>query len=236
MSVFAILPAAGTGSRMASAIPKQFLKFNGKELIVYSLEVFQNNPNIKSIAVAASKEYIPLVKRLQKKYSLTKLTNIVEGGKERQDSVLNALASLPLQSKDLAAVHDAARPLLTQKILNSAIKLALLKSSAVVCVEGRDTLIRFPYKEEIESSYKNPSDSIEYIDRKDVYYVQTPQIFNASLLLSCVRRASLNGMTFPDESSLMKHYGFSVHLSEGSLLNFKVTIKSDLEVIKQIIG
>lgn len=223
MSVTAILPAAGSGKRIATALPKQFLKFRGKELIAYSLEVFQKNPKISSIVIAAAKDYFPLLDRLRRKYGITKIKDIVEGGKERQDSVYNALASLHLQSHDLVAVHDAARPLLPQSVLTNAITTAKEKGSAVVCLTGRDTLLRVTNSE------------FAYIDRSNVHYVQTPQIFRYGDLFPTMGNAQAAGLSFSDESSLMKHYGFPVTLAEGSLLNFKVTTKSDLAVLREIV-
>jgi 2-C-methyl-D-erythritol 4-phosphate cytidylyltransferase len=223
MSVVAILPAAGSGKRIASTKPKQFLKFRGKELIVYALEVFQKNPKISGIIIAAAEEYIPLLDRLRRKYGISKIEDIVEGGKERQDSVYNALASLRLQSNDLVAVHDAARPLLSQAVLNNAIKTAKEKGSAVVCLTGRDTLLRVT------------GSDFEYIDRTNVHYVQTPQIFRYADLFETMRRAQTEKLSFSDESSLMKNYGFPVTLTEGSMLNFKVTTKNDLTVLREIV-
>ena len=224
MSVVVVLPAAGSGKRIASAIPKQFMKFQGKELIVYSLEAFQKNPMITSIAVATAKTYFPLLKKLQQRYGITKLKYIVEGGKERQDSVYNALASLHLQSADLVAVHDAARPLLPKSVLTNAIKIAKVKGSAVVCLTGRDTLLR------------SAEACFEYIDRSNIYYVQTPQIFRYGDLLPTMKKAQSENLSFSDESSLMHHYGYPVEIVEGSLLNFKVTTKGDVEMMKVVLG
>lgn len=223
MRVVAILPAAGSGKRIASALPKQFLKFRGKEIIVYSLEVFQKNPKVSGIIVAAAKDYVPLLLKLKAKYGITKLKAIVEGGKERQDSVFNALASLRLQSVDYVAVHDAARPLLPKPVLAAAIARAEEKGSAVVSLTGRDTLLRV-----------NPK-TFEYVDRTDMHYVQTPQIFRYDELFSVMEKAQAEGKKFSDESSLMHAYGYPVSLVEGSLLNFKVTTKSDLEVLKKVL-
>ncbi len=224
MSVVVVLPAAGSGKRIASAIPKQFMKFQGKELIVYSLEVFQNHPMVTSIAVATAKAYFPLLKRLQQRYGITKLKNIVEGGKERQDSVYNALASLHLQPADLVAVHDAARPLLPRPVLTNAIKTAKQKGSAVVCLTGRDTLLR------------SSEHVFEYVDRSNIYCVQTPQIFHYDRLFDAMQKAQEEHRLFPDESSLMHHYGNAVEIVEGSLLNFKVTTKGDVDMMKQVLG
>ncbi len=223
MSLVVVLPAAGSGSRISSKLPKQFLKIRNKELIAYTLEAFEQHPMVTEIIVAASKNYIPTLRRIRKKYGISKLITIVEGGKERQDSVFNALTSLRLQSGDFIAVHDAARPLVSKTILTAAFKTAKAKGSAVVCVTGRDTLLRFG------------QDIFEYIDRKNMYYVQTPQVFKYEYLFSAMKQAQGAGLKFTDESSLMHHYGFPVEIVEGSLLNFKVTTPGDVVMLKELL-
>ncbi len=223
MSLAVVLPAAGSGSRIASKMPKQYLKFENKELIAYTLEAFEQHPMVTEIIVAASKDYFPVLNRIKKRYDISKLKTIVEGGKERQDSVYNALASLRLQSGDYVAVHDAARPLISKAVLTLAFKTAKAKGNAVVCVQGRDTLLRAG------------KDCFEYVDREDIFYVQTPQIFIYENLFEAMKKAQDAGLKFPDESSLMHHYGFRIEIVEGSLLNFKVTTPSDVAILKEIL-
>jgi len=91
MTTYAIIPSGGVGKRINSSLPKQYVKINGKELIAYTLEIFQKCKLIDKIIIAAQPDYIPLLEELKIKYKITKLFKIVEGGKERQDSVFNAL-------------------------------------------------------------------------------------------------------------------------------------------------
>jgi 2-C-methyl-D-erythritol 4-phosphate cytidylyltransferase len=223
MKTFVVIPAGGKGLRSGFSAPKQYLKFSGKELIVYTLEVFQKNKSIDEIIIAAEKAYFPLLKNIIKKYKLTKIKNIVDGGKERQDSVYNALSSINAAKDDLIIVHDAARPLLTSKILNDAISVAEKKGNALVCVKVKDTLINA--KETVDS----------YLDRRDVYYVQTPQIFKYKELIKAFRKAYEENYYGTDESILVKRLGKKIHVVEGSVLNFKVTTKSDVLIFRQLI-
>jgi 2-C-methyl-D-erythritol 4-phosphate cytidylyltransferase len=121
MKTIAIIPAGGKGIRSGSSAPKQYLKYGGKELIVYALEVFQRNKLVDEIIVSAEPAYFSLFKKLIKDYKLSKLISVVEGGDERQDSVNNALKSINAKNDDLIAVHDAARPLLPDAVLTGAI-------------------------------------------------------------------------------------------------------------------
>lgn len=223
MKIFAIIPAGGKGVRSGSATPKQYLKFKGRELIVYTLEVFQKNKLVNEIIVCAAPVYFPLLIRLKKKYRITKLRIIVAGGAQRQDSVYNGLKSLTAKKDDLIIVHDAARPLLPQSVLTSAIETAKKKGNALVCVKAGDTII------------KGDKTVNNYIDRKNIYYAQTPQIFNFRDLTLAMDKAKKENYYGTDESMLIKKLGRKINITEGSLLNFKVTTKADVELFKKLI-
>ena len=221
MKTFAIIPAAGKGKRSGVAIPKQYVKFSGKELIVYTLEVFQKNKSVDEIIIAAHPDYFGLLEKIKKKYKLTKISKIVKGGKERQDSVYNALLSIDGNKNDLVAVHDAARPLLSQKILTDAILTARKKGNALVCIKAKDTLVK-------------GTDIVEtYIDRENVFYVQTPQVFRYKDLMRGMETAYASDFYATDESMLIKNLGLRINIVEGSLSNFKVTTKDDLDFLKK---
>ncbi len=223
MKTFAIIPAGGKGLRSGQTSPKQYMKVQGKELIAYTLEIFQSNKDINSIVVACEPSYFGLIQKLKKKYNFTKIINVVEGGRERQHSVFNALSSLYANKNDLVVVHDAARPLLPSNILSNAIKHAKNKGSALTCIKARDTLMK---GDEIVKTY---------LKRDDVYYVQTPQIFRFVDLMEAMQSAKKAKYIGTDESMLVKKIGKNVHIVEGSPYNFKITTKPDLELFKSII-
>jgi len=218
-----IIPAGGKGIRSGFTKPKQFIKVKGKELIVYSLETFQNNKHIDEIIISADRAYFRLLKKLKEKYNLSKIINIVEGGKERQDSVYNALSSVTAGKKDLIIVHDAARPLLPVDVLNNAIRTAESKGNAVVCLEGNNTLIR-------GNKYIE-----EYIPRNNVFYVQTPQIFRYGDLMKAMKKAFEENFYGTDESMLIKRMGRKVNITGGSGINFKVTTKEDFKLLESLV-
>jgi len=224
MKTFAIIPAGGKGKRGGTEKPKQYLRFHGKELIVYTLEVFQKNNLVDEIIISAEAEYFSLLNDFKKKFSLTKISKIVEGGEERQDSVYNALKSIKADDDDLIAVHDAARPLLPENILTKAINAAKEKGNALVCLKARDTLLK--------------GDVIvrEYIDRTKMYYVQTPQIFKYNDLMKAMKKAYDENFIGTDESMLIKELGVEINIVEGSILNFKVTTATDIEMFEKLIS
>jgi 2-C-methyl-D-erythritol 4-phosphate cytidylyltransferase len=223
LKIVAIIPAGGSGLRTGTSTPKQFLKFHGKELIAYTIEVFQYSPLVDEIIVAVNHSYIDFINKLKLKYKLKKISMVVEGGNERQDSVYNALSVLHLRKNDLVAVHDAARPLLSKEVLNKAIETAKKKGNAVVSIKARDTLL-----ETNDNLYKYP-------DRSNIYYIQTPQIFKYDQLKSAFEFAYKNNFCGTDESMLMQKAGYKLNLVEGSLINFKVTTADDLLILKKLL-
>ena len=222
MKTFAIIPAGGKGKRGGTETPKQYLRFHNKELIAFTLEVFQKNNLIDEIIISAEPEYFSLLNELKQKYNLTKISQIVEGGEERQDSVYNALKSIKTDDNDLISVHDAARPLLPDNILTKAINTAKEKGNALVCLKARDTLL------------KGDEFVKEYVDRSEMYYVQTPQIFKYGDLMNAMQKAYEKNFIGTDESMLIKELGIDINIVEGSMLNFKVTTSTDIEMFEKL--
>ena len=222
MKTFVIIPAGGKGKRGGTSTPKQYIRFHGKELIVYTLEVFQKCNLVDEIIIAAESPYFSLLNKITKNYNLTKIVQIIKGGEERQDSVNNALGSINADDNDLIAVHDAVRPLLPESILTKAISTAKEKGNALVCLKARDTLLK--------------GDQIvkEYVDRSEIYYVQTPQIFRYKDLKKAMKKTYEKNFIGTDESMLIKELGIDINIVEGSMLNFKVTTMTDIEIFEKL--
>jgi 2-C-methyl-D-erythritol 4-phosphate cytidylyltransferase len=223
MRIYAVIPAGGKGTRSGFNIPKQYLKINGKELIAYTLEVFQKNRSVDEITISADPFYFKLLQKIKKKYSISKLVRLIEAGKERQESVYNGLNSLFASAGDIIIVHDAVRPLLPAKILFDAIRTAKEKGNALVCLKAKDTLIRGNNLVE------------KYIDRDGVCYAQTPQIFEYSLLKKAMDKALKDKFNGTDESILVRRLNEKINIVEGSVFNFKVTSKEDVKLISKLI-
>jgi 2-C-methyl-D-erythritol 4-phosphate cytidylyltransferase len=216
----AIIPSGGSGSRFNSPIPKQYIKILGKELIYYTISVFQNSPLIDEIIIPAGTSYIDKVEDIKREYNFDKISIILEGGKERQDSVYNGLISKKFENDDLIIVHDAARPLLSESLLEKSINKALKYDSIIVAIRARDTLLKADHTVS------------DYLDRNEIYYAQTPQIFRYSILKSAFETAKKTGFYGTDESMLVKNAGFDVKIVEGEFINFKVTTQSDLKLFE----
>lgn len=224
MKTVAIIPAAGASRRIGDPVPKQFVEYNGKPMIVYALEVMQQSTAVDEIAVAVGRDWKDLMKEIADRFALSKVTSVVEGGKERQDTVYNAAASLDLASDDLCAVHDAARPLLPKAVLEAAVATAREKGNALVCIKARDTLLDIA------------GDSYTYPDRSSIYYVQTPQIFKHGDLMRAFELAKKEELTGTDESMLINRLGIHINLVEGSPRNFKITVREDQILFKQLLA
>ena len=223
MKTIAVIPAGGKGIRSCITTPKQYLKFNDKELIVYTLDIFQQNEMTDEIIISAEGDYINLLNDLKKKYNLSKISKVVKGGNTRQDSVYNALKSIETGSENvLVAVHDAVRPLLPQNVLTNAIETAKQKGNALVCIKAKDTLVKG--NRVVET----------YLDRDEVYYVQTPQIFLYSVLMKAMENAYENNYLGTDESMLVKQISEKVNIVEGSVYNFKITTAEDVEMFETL--
>ena len=223
MRIYAVIPAGGIGTRSGFSLPKQYLKINGKELIAYTLDVFQKNRSVDEIVISADPFYFKLLEKIKKKYSFSKLSGLVKAGKERQDSVYNGLTSLSASAGDIVLVHDAVRPLLPAKVLSDAIKTAKEKGNAIVCIKAKDTLIRG--KDLVE----------KYIEREEVCYVQTPQIFEYSVLKKAMDKAFKDEFRGTDESMLVQRLNEKINIVEGSVFNFKVTSKEDIKLLSKLI-
>ncbi len=224
MKTYAIIPSGGIGKRINSSLPKQYIEVNGKELIAYTLEIFQKCNQIDEIIIPAQKEYFELLKSIKSKYGIDKLTNIVEGGNERQNSVFNALQSISAKDDDLIIVHDAARPLLPQKVLLDGISTAKEFNSVIIAIKAKDTLVKG--NEYVE----------DYINRNEVFYVQTPQIFKYKTLYESMILAFNKNFIGSDESILVHNASNNIKIVEGSIINFKVTTESDLDLVRLIVN
>ena len=223
MNCIAIIPAGGKGLRSGLATPKQYLKVNGKEIIVYTLQAFQKNKHVNKIIIAAKPKYFSLLVKLVNKYNLSKVKLIVEGGKTRQDSVYNAVLSSGAEDNDLLVVHDAARALIPNDVITNAIISAKKNGNALVCIKAKDTLI------------KGKKFVDEYLNRDEVYYVQTPQIFKYKDLQRALGKAHSEQFVGTDESMLVKRTGKKVNIVEGSVFNFKITTKEDVEMFRRLV-
>lgn len=216
MKTFVIIPAAGSGKRFLAGIPKQFHKINGIEILVHTILKFQKAKKVDKIIVAVNKDFIGKVENLVKKYRLNKVVKVVEGGKERQDSVYSALKSIKAEPSDLICVHDAVRPLISSKEIDELIEFASKKKSVIAAKKAIDTV-------------KTGSNFVEdTLDREKIWLVETPQIFTYKILNEAFEKAYEDKFYGTDESSLVERLGVKVYFYQVKGENRKITLKEDL--------
>lgn len=223
MKNIAIILAGGKGKRMGADISKQFLTINSKPIICYTIEAFQKSDLIDEIIVVLPKDEIDYFnKDVLGKYDLN-ISKIVEGGKERQDSVYNALQSI--KNCNIVLIHDGARPLVSKEIIEKGISYAEMYSAAAPGVMPKDT-IKVINSERI---------SKETLVRNNLVAVQTPQCFKYSLIKECHSKIRENKIEVTDDTMVVEIYGNKVYIYEGDYENIKVTTKEDLILVKALL-
>ncbi|MGD0546194.1 MAG: IspD/TarI family cytidylyltransferase, partial [Terracidiphilus sp.] len=201
MQVFAILPAAGLGTRMAGPQPKQFLILDGLPILIHSLRAFAAVERVTAIYVAVRKTEIERVRAQIAEYAaefgFADRVRVVEGGDHRQESVSHALAALPAQPEDVVLVHDAVRPLIDAATIDRTIDAVLAHGAAIVGMPAVDTI------KQVERTAHGALIT-STIPREFVVLAQTPQGFRYGLLRSAFAEATADGFVGTDEASVVE--------------------------------
>ena len=226
----AMILASGTGTRMGNTdCPKQFLPIYNKPLIVHTIEAFEMHEEVEYIIVVTNENYIDQVKVWCKQYDLGKVRSVVAGGNSRQISVYNGLKAveeLVSSPDDIIVIHDAARPLISQKIINDNINVCKEFGAVDTVIKASDTIIRSK-DNEIISDIPN---------RNELYQGQTPQTFKFQIIKDAHEKALKEAIpNVTDDAKLVLSFGIDVHLVEGSAQNFKITTFDDLMMLKALL-
>ena len=217
---WALVPAAGIGKRMGSAVPKQYLPLAGRPVIAHALATLLAHPRIAGVVVAisAEDEWWPTIAA---EFAAAKPLRVVTGGAERCHSVLNGLEALRKQAAltDWVLVHDAARPCLTAEDLNRLLaELAENPVGGLLAVPVRDTL----------KQADNTGRVAGTVDRSRLWHALTPQMFRLGRLYEALRAALMRGLLVTDEAAAMEAAGYAPRLVEGRADNLKITRPEDL--------
>lgn len=220
---YAIIVAGGSGSRMGSEIPKQFLLLAGKPILLHTIEQFLKIEGIHIILVLPEKDieyWNELTQTLQLKPGLLSAVKIVVGGKSRFQSVKNGLAHVGADA--LVAVHDGVRPLVSTEIISQSFIVANERGNAVTSVLLKDSI------REVDESNQNKA-----LERTRFRLMQTPQTFKAEIMKKAfeVEEQSF----FTDCASVLEFAGYAINLIEGSYENIKVTTPEDLIVAEALL-
>ena len=222
----ALVPAAGRGLRMGGHIPKQFLSLGGRPILTHSLLVLQASPVIHEIILAvpqAERQYC--LDHIVATGEFGKVTKVVAGGAQRQDSVRHALGEVS-EETEIVLVHDAVRPFLTEEMVRRVVAAAVEHGAAIIALPMRDTV-----------KYVGTDGIIERtVDRRPLWLAQTPQAFRRAWLEEGHRKALLGGVQATDDAHLVELTGKPVMVVEGSGENIKVTRPEDLVIGEAILS
>lgn len=219
----AILPAAGSGTRMGGQ-DKILMDLGGKPVIAHSLITLNQCPNIDEIIIVTREDLLLEIGSICKEYQIHKATKVLVGGAERSDSVLIGLNEVGPDTT-LIAIHDGARPFLTQSVLMEVLKAGEKTNAAVPAIPLVDT---------IKQANGNIVD--QTLDRSTLWGVQTPQVFNADLIKGALTLAIQDGVAITDDCSAVERMGATVTLTAGDPRNLKITTPLDLVIAESILS
>ena len=221
--VSAIVLAGGRGKRMGCIQSKQYIDLNGKPILYYTLKQFIENDLIdKVILVVPEDEKVYCRNEVLGRYALM-VDGMVSGGEERQDSVYNALVEL--EGSEIVLIHDGARPFVSQKIINDAVKYARIYKAAAPGVMPKDTI-----KVKDENNF-----SVDTLMRSNLISIQTPQAFEFNMIYDCHRKIKKEGIVVTDDTMVVELFGNKVYIYEGDYTNIKITTPEDLILAEYLV-
>ncbi len=221
---YALILAGGSGSRMGSLTPKQFLKISGIPIIAWSMMTFQRMNEIVGIIIASPKDRFPEIKKIAEDYQITKLRAIATGGETRQISSYHALRAYEFHDDDIVLIHDAARPFVSEALARRCLNAAEESTAACAYIPVKDTIA------EIENNLVRRT-----LDREILQSAQTPQVFRYSLIRDAHEYAITRGFqSASDDVTLVLLRGKPVYSVEGDYRNIKITTPEDMALAEYL--
>mgnify|MGYP003429543529 FL=1 len=228
----AVIFAGGSGSRMnTKSRPKQFLELNGKPIIIYTIELFDNHPDIDGIVVVCLESWIPFLHKMLKKFEISKVVSVISGGVSGQDSIYKGLCAAEEyvnQKNDentIVLIHDGVRPLITEDTITDNISKVKECGSCITCAPAIETVI-----------VDNHDSTLRIPKRSDCMMARAPQSFYLKDIIEAHRKSQLENRTdFIDSCSMMSHYGYRLGLIQGPMENIKITTPTDFFVLRAMV-
>ena len=230
MSTVGVILAAGSGSRTGLSTPKQFLPLGGKTVLEHSVQTFHNHPGINEVVIVTAPEFIDKVKGIVDSDKWTKVTAVLPGGKERYDSSLAAVRHFADKPDTVMLFHDAARPLVSERIITDALKAMETYNAVDVAIPAVDTIVQCDAQGTHMESVQN---------RNLLWRMQTPQGFRQEIIQEAYRRAFMDpGFTATDDCGTVLRYlpDVEVGIVRGSERNIKLTYAVDLSLIEFLLS
>ncbi len=223
MKNIAIITAGGSGTRINSKKKKQFIEIMNRPLLFWTIDKFADHPDINQIIITLPQEEIEFYKTIvEEEYRDSSIT-IIAGGKQRQDSVYNALMFCP-ENTDLVLIHDGVRPFISQTDISNLIKKAQQKKAVIPVSKVKNTVKKIK-QDKVQKT----------VPRKDLVNAFTPQVFQYKLIKQCHDDAKKIDLYCTDDAALLEHFGHPVYTLECSSHNIKITDPFDMEIAKFIL-
>lgn len=228
----AVIFAGGAGKRMNTiSKPKQFLELQGKPIIIFTLELFDTHPDIEAICVVCIEAWIPFLKKQLRKFEITKVVDIVPGGKTGQDSIYNGLCAVEkwakLKNSDNVNVliHDGVRPLITQQTITDNIVAVQEKGNCITCIPATETFV-----------VTKEDGSLNIPPRNHSLIARAPQTFKLNDIITAHRNALKEGKhDFIDSCTMMSYYGHTMNTIIGPMENIKITTPTDFFIFRAMV-
>ena len=207
--------------------PKQFLELKGKPVIIYTLELFDNHPQIDGIVVVCIKPWISFLEKQLKKFEISKVVKIVAGGDTGQDSIYNGLAATEsYYGVDCnVLIHDGVRPLITEQTISDCVQMVEDKGNCITCIPATETVV-----------VKQDDGHLEIPSRNNSLIARAPQCFRLRDILDAHHQAQKEGKySFVDSCTMMSHYGHYMNTIIGPMENIKITTPTDFFIFRAMV-
>ena len=220
----ALVPAAGSGTRLGGRQPKQYLVLGGAPLLVHTLRALARCPSVEGAVVAVSEDRIEATQSLLRRFRVPRVLAVLAGGEERQDSVRLGLEAVSPEAA-WVVVHDAVRPMITPDLVERVLAAARIPGAATCGWPVRET-VKFVKDSVVDKT----------LPRDGLWLTQTPQAFRRELLREAHDKAAREGFRGTDDAMLVERLGGRVAMVEGLAQNIKITTKEDLNTVRTLLG
>lgn len=222
---YALIVAAGKGTRMGTDINKQFINIKDRPVIYYTLKAFNDSRYIDKIVIVAAENEIDYMKNeIVLKYCFDKVETVVAGGSQRHKSVYNGLKAINTDC-EFVLIHDGARPFVDDRIISDGLKYAELYGACTCGVKPKDTI------KVIDSE----GFSVSTPKRSELFAVQTPQCFRYGIIMDCHTRIQKEHIEVTDDTMVVETFGYKVYTYNGSYENIKITTPDDIPLAETIL-